>query len=233
MAKRPIFIPRTNGIVGVETKYLEFDWFPGFSASQKKKSVTSLHKSAEDAGYHPVLEISSKSELQIGQDLSAFNLEITTKKYMNKFSVECAFQGSKVFEHGGPYKDLLEKSSIEAKKDTRIKNSGKLVRFSFYGIEFPLEPKTLFYDWLYINALSQNEKLGKRLKEFCAFSDIEFNPSRSINCQAFSAALYVSLEGAGKAQLATDSIDAFQTFAQTAYERVPPSVAVGTQASLL
>ena len=69
--------------------------------------------------------------------------------------------------------------------------------FEFFGEEFPSLPRTAFYDWLYINALQQNEHLAKKLLSFSGFTDIEFNPEKSINCQAHSAALYVSLVNSG------------------------------------
>lgn len=113
-------------------------------------------------------------------------------------SVECAYQGSKVFENGGPYHELYSVSSREAKTDERLKNSGELVAFNFCGEAFPTEPKTAFYDWLYMNALCQKKAdLVKELEEFQGFSDIVFNPNRSINCQARAAALFISLSKNG------------------------------------
>ncbi len=120
---------------------------------------------------------------------------IKTTRTNRLFSVESAFQSSKVFENGGPFKDLLAKTSKEAKKDVRLKESGKLIAFEFSGKRWKLEPKTLFYDWLYINALSteMNRTIADEITNYNAFTDIEFNPQKSINCQARSAALYVSL----------------------------------------
>ena len=68
-----------------------------------------------------------------------------------KISVECAFQGSKVFEGHIQYKDLYKVDSIQAKKDKRLKKSGKIIGFSFDGEFWENEPKTTFYDWIYIN----------------------------------------------------------------------------------
>jgi len=141
-----------------------------------------------------ILEVSSKSENELGVALSAFNLSFTTRKHNLTMSVECAFQGSKVFENGGPFKDLFWKTSREAKLDERIKASGRLKKFLFFNKEWDLEPRTAFYDWLYINALkSQPSKLVEKILEYSAFTDIEFNPEKSINCQAYSIALFVSL----------------------------------------
>ena len=40
--------------------------------------------------------------------------------------------------------------------------------------------------------LHQNPELAKEILNFNAFSDIEFNPKKSYNCQAYTAALYLS-----------------------------------------
>jgi len=190
MAKRPIFIP-LDDYPYVEEREFEFEWFPGFAITQAQKSIRSLHRAAEKNGIAPILEISSKSPLSLGVNLSAFNLmvEFSTGHSM---SVECAFQGSKVFEFGGPYQELYKVSSREAKKDDRLRISGGVIGFQLFDEIFPTEPKTAFYDWLYIKALSQNPAYGKMLLNFNGFSDIAFNPKKSINCQAKAAALFVS-----------------------------------------
>ena len=206
MAKRPVFVPLESGNLLVKTFFLEFDWHPGFAKSQKQKSIVSLHsKIKKELRYENPLDISSKSLTEEGVEASAFNLIIETVSLNKKFSVECAFQASKVFENGGPYVDLLYKTSIEAKKDPRLKSSGRLTHFHFYNQKWPLEPQTLFYDWIYINALHKNEKLAKSIGFFDSFTDIEFNPERSINCQAYSAALYLALNRRGLIDKALES----------------------------
>ena len=85
-----------------------------------------------------------------------------------------------------------------AKTDERLRNSGALIAFNFCGEDFPTEPKTAFYDWLYINALHQKKTdLVKELEVYQGFSDIVFNPNRGINCQARAAALFVALSKNG------------------------------------
>lgn len=206
MAIRPLYRPLFEGPLFVETVMIEFKWFPGMSVSQKQKSINSLHDIAGiKHRISSILEISSKSDIDTGIKLSAFNLMITTKKFNQTFSVESAFQSSKVFENGGPYIDLLKVTSREAKKDMRLKNSGRLTGFKFCGTEWPLEPKTMFYDWLYINALSKNEVLSSDILKYSAFTDIEFNPDKSINCQAYSAALFVALQKRGILEKALSS----------------------------
>ena len=194
MAKRPIFTPDFSGYPYVDQIDIEFKWHPGFAKSQLQKSIASLHEAAEKLNkISPILEISSKSTLRLGVSLSAFNLSLKTQKGQ-RMSVECAYQGSKVFENGGPYHKLYSVSSLEAKTDERLSNSGKLIAFNFCGEDFPAEPKTAFYDWLYITALRQKKTdFVKELERFQGFSDIVFNPNRSINCQARAAALVVAL----------------------------------------
>ncbi|SRR6266568_108961 len=210
MAERPLFIPSLEGPALVQTRHVEFQWFPGMAISQRQKSVDSLHAAAEKLpGIAKVLEVSSKSREELGTELSAFNLHFTTLKYNRTLTVECAFQGSKVFEHGGPYTDIFNMTSREAKKDERLRSSGRLVGFRFFGADWGLEPQTAFYDWIYINALKKQPGIAERLLDYSAFTDIEFNPERSINCQAYSVALYVSLFRRNRLEQVTSSKEAF------------------------
>ncbi|PSV21769.1 hypothetical protein C0W44_06040 [Photobacterium leiognathi subsp. mandapamensis] len=225
MAKRPVFSPNLSK-VGVEEKLIDFKWYSGFAVSQKQKSIQSLHKEAQVFGYHDLLEISSKSEDELGVSMSAFNLTITTKKYNRSFSVESAFQGSKVFERGGPYTDLFMVDSLTAKRDIRIKDSGNLTGFKFFNQNFPNEPRTFFYDWLYINALVQNVDICNSIRDYDGFTDIEFNPEKSINCQAHAVALYRSLVHNGVLQQALSSSSEFLVLTAEHYERQKRNVMI-------
>jgi hypothetical protein len=191
MANRPVFIPLYKKDHLVEEIYCDFKWNPGFAPIQKKKNIIALHESAQKKGYAPLLEVSSKSEDELGQRLSAFSLQIETD--IGPISIESAFQGSKVFQHGGPYIDLYKKTSREAKKDVRIRNSGKLIGFDFMGTKWKTVPKTAFYDWLYIKALYPHREYLEKNLHYKGFTDIEFNPKKSINCQARTCALLASL----------------------------------------
>ena len=182
-----------SGFPYVESIDIEFQWFPGFSQKQTRKTIASLHEAARKVEIHPVLEISRKSTSALGVSLSAFELSLRTQS-TKTISVESAYQGSKVFEDGGPFHDLYEVSSREAKRDPRLRNSGEVTAFEFSGKRFPIEPQTAFYNWLYMTALSQREPpVLQELKRISAFSDIAFNPKRSINCQARAVAVYVAL----------------------------------------
>lgn len=196
MASRPIFIPDPEVFPYVRTVDVEFQWFSGFSIVQARKSIVSMHEASEKMGLFPILEISRKSESKLGVSLSAFELLLRTPEDRT-MSVECAYQGSKVFEDDGPFHELYDVSSRAAKTDSRLRNSGKVKAFNFLGREFPIEPPTAFYDWLYMTALSQLNAFSlQKLKPYMGFSDIVFNPKVSINCQARAAALYVSLNHA-------------------------------------
>ena len=191
MAKRPVFIPIKKPEHLVEEVLVEFEWSPGFAPVQKKKNIAALHEAAEAKGLTPLLEVSTKSEELLGQRLSAFSLKIETG--IGEITLEAAYQGSKVFEGGGPYTDIYSMDSRSAKKDVRVRESGKLIRFDYFGQECPLIPKTAFYDWLYLTALRPHKDYLKRLYAYKGFTDIEFNPQKSINCQARTCALLVSL----------------------------------------
>lgn len=199
MAKRYVYVVKGKRDKFYEELPVEFEWFPGFSIKQKQCSIASLHKNASkeyDLEKKKILEISSKSPNELGKMLSAFQLKLPDSSGLSA-SVESFFQGSKVFEKGGPYKDLYNKSAKDAKRDPRLKESGSLKRFVWDEEEWDLEPKTAFYHWLYLKALHASERLREQIMQYTAFTDIEFNPAKSINCQAASAALYVGIRRSG------------------------------------
>ena len=190
MAERPVFLPTSGTLELVKEKYLTIVWSSGFAPIQKKKNVTALHEAARRCGYAPLLEISSKSEEKLGQHLSAFHLKVHADG-IGEIKLECAFQGSKVFEKGGPYSDLYLVEAKAAKTDPRIQESGRLIGFKFNNYSFPLEPKTIFYDWLYalpsirtgsglrgyidmpdsltLNSIRPDQSIAKRARALCLF----------------------------------------------------------------
>lgn len=143
MAIRPVFVTGLNGKL-CDRENTEFEYFNGFAKSQKQKCVRSLHQAFLRRNPDKnVLEISSYSEKEPGIRLSAFNLTIPMKSG-KEVTVETAFQAGKIFEYGGPYQDLLEGTSRDAKKDPRLKNSGRIIGFDFEGERFETEPVTWF-----------------------------------------------------------------------------------------
>lgn len=188
---------------GFTEEAIDFDWYMGMNWQLRVQSSLSLQENI--LALYPnrkVLEVSTKSDnYELGKALSAFNL------MLGECPVETVFQSSKVFDDGGPYTDLLSKTPVEAKKDPRI-STGKgirhLVSFRLNGIDFPTEPKSFFYDYIYISALSKNLELAEKIASYDTFTDIEFNqkiPYSStkgpFNCQARSCAIFVWLKRKG------------------------------------
>ena len=79
-----------------------------------------------------------------------------------------------------------------------------------------LEPKTSFYDWLYIRTLYLNYRdVINEIKDYKVFTDIEFNPKKSINCQARTCAILVSLINLDLLEFA---ISSKENFIKTVYQ---------------
>ena len=199
MATRPVFLPGLSSNVDhkVQELAIDFVWHPGFSISQKQKSIYSLHKNiVSNAKCENPLEISSKSPDPVGVALSAFNLMVRFKlKPLINSPVETIYQGSKVF-NSQPRNDEDRYSlpPLEARRRTRILESTKtMTGWEIGDYHFSLTSGTDFYDWLYIGGLYQCQKLLLKLVNYDCFTDIEFNPRKSIACQARSAALARSL----------------------------------------
>lgn len=214
MANRPVY-HSLNVPPFYEKCDNQFEFNPGFSVSQKQRNIRALHESyLQQYPDRHILEVSSKSEEKLGVLLSAFNLQFFRNNKL--YTVESAFQGSKVFENGVQYTDLYHATSSAAKKDTRLIESGKVVCFQFGDDMFPNEPKTFFYNWLYINALVNNDELTSQIMRYDSFSDIEFNEKKSINCQAMAAAIYVGLV---KSTLLEKALLSKENFLRIVYEQ--------------
>ncbi len=177
---------------------IEFEFFPGQSASQKKKNVEALH--AAFLKRYPtmkVLEISTKSDQEVGIALSPFNLTLRLPFLQKAFSIENIYQASKVYEHGGPFYDLLGASALEAKRDPRKQKVGKVVHFNLENKQYPANPDTAFYTWLYFRAIKEHPLLAQKLLEFNAFTDIECAEEPKGGNQALACCIYVSMAQAG------------------------------------
>lgn len=200
LAKREVFKVTDESVKIIE---VDFVWYPGFAVVQKQKSIQSLHENYQrmfPEKRSKVLEVSTKSDELLGRQLSAMNLSYPLNANKS-YPLELVFQSSKVFEKGGPFKDLLKFSNpIKVKKDPRLKESGKLVSFRLHNKDWPLFPETFFYNYIYIRALHLNPNLRKKILEYDAFTDIEFNSKKSINCQALACALFVWLERQNKVE---------------------------------
>ena len=212
MAIRPVFIPRFSGISLVEEQSLEFKWSSGFSVKQKKKNIAALHLEAKRNGIGRVLEISSKSNNEIGRRLSAFSLRIEIDK--KKYPLESVYQGCKVFEKEGAFPHIFEFKPLDAKRFVQSLDCGKLIEFDLLGNSYSISPKNAFYDWLYIRSLMEHADWIEENVAYDAFTDIEFNPKKQFNCQARAFAEYLSFLARGKLSLIADD---FECFAEMLY----------------
>lgn len=185
MASRPAWSVRDGQVT---KQMFEFSWNGGFAYVQTQKNVKALHDTITACHGEQALEVSSKSDSELGRKLGAFSLRL------GEFSLENVFQAAKKYEFGGPYEELLLLTPKEAKTDERHHTSGKLQCFVHEKFEWPLEPKTAFYDYIYVKAVIENFGYELNLKEYQWFTDIVFNPNKSINCQARSIALYKLLQ---------------------------------------
>lgn len=210
MAKRICFVSRPEDLPVFQEIEVEFKYHNGFAVSQKQKSIAEMHEriSLIDETLK-VLEVSTKSSYLLGVALSAFNLKFIDTSGKD-YPIENIFQSSKVFENGGPYRDLINVHPKDAKRDARLKTSGRLICFNHDEKDWDLEPKTMFYDWLYISSLYKNKDLSKKVVDYNAFTDIEFNQEKSINCQARSAAIFVSLSHKGLLEEVINDKDKFK-----------------------
>ncbi|WP_339098226.1 DUF6977 family protein (plasmid) [Deinococcus sp. VB343] len=207
MAERPIFLPQPTPPF-VQEKTISFKWHPGMSRAQAQRSIAELHASAAAAGYEPLLEISSKGSEKLGIQLSAFNLRFTAPDGTT-LSVESAYQGSKVFRGGDHFPDLYGAASRDAKLDERVKGRSDIASFDFFGVPWPGQPTTAFYDWLYLQALAQHPDLLEAFQDYEGFTDIAFNPQKSAACQARCAAMALGMRAAGVWKEALSGQDAF------------------------
>lgn len=211
MAFRPAFFPLLSTVGVDDTRTFEFTWTPGLSFAQKQRNVRALHASIRR--HFPsrrLLEVSSKSIENLGVSLSAFNLSFPVG---NDFiSVETAFQASKVFEKAGPFPELYSKDPRFVRDYVRSLDAGDLVGFEINGNRWGLRPTRAFYNWIYIRALSKNLRLSAAVCEYDCFTDIEFNPKKSLNCQAYAVALYLSMWHAGVLNEALKDKESFLSF---------------------
>ena len=219
MAKRPYFLVGNDDKIFIE-KSCDFTFYTGFALSQKQKSISSLHSEIQKIENNSnILEVSRKSENTLGIRLSAFNLKFYDLLTHKSYPVENWFQASKVFENGGPFLDLLGVHPRDAKRDERLKTSGNLIIFRMNNIEWELIPRTMFYDFLYISALMQNKDLSQEILKYDIFTDIEFNPQKSLNCQARSVAIFVSLYKRGVLEQYLNNKDLFKTIYSNKIEK--------------
>ena len=204
MADKMVFI--SDGINPYYEQIVNYTFVPGFAPSQRKKNVANLNASL--LAKYPtlrVLEVSTKSDNELGKQLSAFNLKL------DGHYVETIFQSSKVFEGDIQYDFLIDKKPLESKRFIQNAPVRNIIKFRYGGIEYPIYPKSLFYDFIFVKALHQNPDISIKLKDYDIFTDIEFNYKKSINCQARACAIYSYLLKIGKVDEYISNIGTFKT----------------------
>ncbi|MGV3134851.1 DarT1-associated NADAR antitoxin family protein, partial [Staphylococcus simulans] len=88
-------------------------------------------------------------------------------------------------------------------------SKGLMISSPCFGRDFMLDSKKLFYNCLYFKSLTQNEKLATEILKYDAFTDIEFNSKRSLNCQSEACSFYVSLVKRGLLNIALENLESF------------------------
>ena len=212
MATRPVFFVTTPRELWVRMEEVGFEWFPGMSLAQKRRSIDAMQAAAHAlAPGCSLLEISTKSAEADGRALSGFELCLEARG--RRMPVESVFQGSKLCRAGssieGPYEELYTEDAVLAKRDPRLAKC-HVAGFRLFDEDWELGawppkagqtdalPPSAFYDYLYFRALSQQPELAAKACSYGGFTDLEFTPGKSDNCQAYSAALFVALTAAAK-----------------------------------
>lgn len=208
MAVRPVFLPLDHAPYYSELP-VDFAWKFGLSDSLQAQNILSLRQAFETAcPGKSILEISTKSPDEAGRAASTYQLQKYVPSFKGKAPLECVLQSCKVFVHGGPCDDLLHYPPQEAVRDLRLKECGPLVSYRYEAKDYPLEPQDAFYNYLYVNALAENEQLALQLAQYDAFSEIAFNPAKNTTCQARAVAIFLSLRRLGLLDKAA-SFDSF------------------------
>lgn len=186
---------------GIEERNYNFEWFMGCSVAQLRRSIRALHKEIRNSGYGKIIEVSTKSEDEIGRKLSPLNLMVCIDD--ESLPMESYYQGSKVFDDNGCKIKLSECEHIlpwktkQFIRETVKERNLKLVEFDFKGNKFDLSSKGMCFDYIYILGLIQNESLGDYIMNYEVFTDLMFKKETGIGCQARSCALYKYLRTNG------------------------------------
>lgn len=170
---------------------ISFKWEPGMSTSQSRKSCVRFHEALDFHLDLHALDISSASTEELGVELSAFNL------VLRGYRLESLYQGSKVYSKSGESQHLYNADSLTAKKYAKSNDVGKLVSFRLFDTEYPLEPKTVFYDYIYLLAICENYSEDLDLSAYNCFTDVQATIDVDA-CQARSVCLYKLMQVCNK-----------------------------------
>ena len=183
MARRMVFFVKDGK---VERKKIKFKGIPGKSEDVLNNNVKRLHSKLTQRA----LEVSRYSQDPLGIKMDRRALYIQPN-YAGGIYLESFYQGSKIFENGGPHRHWVFLSPIDVLDDKRLENSGQIVRYwSLFEHEYWYESEH-YFDYHYIKACvrSLSKYDLEELLKYEVFTDIEYNPNKEDITPAIAAAL--------------------------------------------
>ena len=217
MATRTICFP-ISGYPYCKEQPVTFTWIKGSKRQNIRAVHDAVHTTDPDVS---ILEVSSASVQPEGEAVSSLRLLLRLDSVAQDVPISTVFEAAKVFEHGGPFTDLLTCEPPKVHKDTRLRTSGELLRYSLEGNEYPTEPyMDSFFEWLYCRALKQFPEKAEPLSRYNAFSDIAAaaDSKKYYGDSSRAAAIYVGLAAAGK----LSCIDSYESFIAEVYTEPKP-----------
>ena len=217
MATRTICFP-ISGYPYCREQPVTFTWIKGSKRQNIRAVHDAVHTTDPDVS---ILEVSSASVQPEGEAVSSLRLLLHLNSVTQDVPISTVFEAAKVFEHGGPFADLLTREPPKVHKDTRLRTSGELLRYSLEGSEYPTEPyPDSFFEWLYCRALKQFPEKAEPLSRYNAFSDIAAaaDSKKYYGDSSRAAAIYVGLAAAGK----LSCIDSYESFIAEVYTEPKP-----------
>lgn len=214
---------------------VEFVWHKGMALQQRQRSVASMHEAiSRTTPNAATLEVSTRAvDYDLGKALSAFNLMLRGYPVENVFqSAKVTTDGGPYSDilNLSPVeaKRDCRIQTRDSKADCQtngVRYQGKsffdadsgvcpacqsrphrqLAAFKSRNFIWGLEPRSHFYDALYITAVLEpaNKALARRVADHDTFTDIAFNqkvPYAEVgpfNCQARSCAIVTTLSRSG------------------------------------
>lgn len=217
MATRTICFP-ISGYPYCKEQPVTFTWIKGSKRQNIRAVHDAVHTTDPDVS---ILEVSSASVQPEGEAVSSLRLLLRLDSVAQDVPISTVFEAAKVFEHGGPFADLLTCEPPKVHKDTRLRTNGELLRYSLEGNEYPVEPyPDSFFEWLYCRALKQFPEKAAQLSRYNAFSDIAAaaDSKKYYGDSSRAAAIYVGLAAAGK----LSCIDSYESFIAEVYTEPKP-----------
>ncbi len=195
MATRTICFP-ISGYPYCREQPVTFTWIKGSKRQNIRAVHDAVHTTDPDVS---ILEVSSASVQPEGEAVSSLrlllHLDSVAQMLPSRF-----LKPPKCLNMVGHWLTLTcEPPKVH--KDTRLRTSGELLRYSLEGNEYPTEPyMDSFFQWLYCRALKQFPEKAEPLSRYNAFSDIAAaaDSKKYYGDSSRAAAIYVGLAAAGK-----------------------------------